>query len=217
MFPGLGRLLPQAVGRRFRRGRRVSAATNMTDAVTHSAPTAGREPPVAAVVRQVPYGERPARNRQLTLLAELLGAEWRRELPVRFGVAVSDITRRQAAAAIRQLTGGVRPSHIARGTWHRVAVDPDWIDRPRGARRQVSGATASFAATPVAASATADVLPIQVKALRLLGDRLGLDVLTAAPARYGCDLRRLDRRTAAAWIAELTQQVLVGPAGAALR
>ena len=167
MFPGLGRLLPQAVGRMYRRGRRVSAATNMTDAVTHSAPTAaGREPPVAVVVRQVPYGERPARNRQLTLLAELLGAEWRRELPVRFGVAVSDITRRQAAAAIRQLTGGVRPSHIARGTWHRVAVDPDWIDRPRGARRQVSGATASFAATPVAASATADVLPIQVKALR---------------------------------------------------
>ena len=27
-------------------------------------------------------------NRQLTLLAELLGADWRRELPVRFGVAV---------------------------------------------------------------------------------------------------------------------------------
>ena len=52
--------------------------------------------------------------------------------------------------------------------------------------------------------------------IAVLGDRVGLDVLTAAPARYGCDLRRLDRRTAAAWIAELTQQVLVGPAGAAL-
>ena len=100
-------------------------------------------------------GERPARNRQLTLLAELLGAEWRRELPVRFGVAVSDITRRQAAAAIRQLTGGVRPSHIARGTWHRVAVDPDWIDRPRGARRQVRAVRRGhLPATPVAAPAT---------------------------------------------------------------
>ena len=217
MFPGSGRLLPQAVRRMFRRGGLVTAPTKMTSAVGHAAPTADGERPVAAVVRQVPYGERPARNRQLTLLAELLGAEWRRELPERFGVAVSDITRRQAAAAIRQLTGGVRPAHVARGTWHRVAVDPDWIDRPRGARQRVRGATESFAATPVAASAAEDLLPIQLKALRLLGDRLGLDVLTAAPARYGCDLRRLDRRTAAAWIAELTQQVLVGPVGAALR
>ena len=114
------------------------------------------------------------------------------------------------------MTGGVRPAHVARGTWHRVAVDPDWIDRPRGARRQASRATAPSAAAPATASATADVLPIQVKALRLLGDRLGLDVATAAPARYGCDLGRLDRRTAAAWIAELTQRALMEPVGAAL-
>ncbi len=216
MFPGSGRLLPQAVRRMFRRGGLVTAPTKMTSAVGHSAPTADGERPVAAVARQVPYGQRPARNRQLTLLAELLGADWRRELPVRFGVAVSDITRRQAAAAIRQLTGGVRPAHIARGTWHRVAVDPDWIDRPRGTRRQVRGEAAPHTAEPATAAAAEGLLPIQLKALRLLGDRLGLDVLAAASARYGCDLRRLDRRTAAAWIAELTQQVLVGPAGAAL-
>ncbi|MCY4111424.1 MAG: hypothetical protein OXF96_05745 [Chloroflexi bacterium] len=215
MIPGLGRLLPPAARRMVRRGGPVTAPTTVTDAVGDSIPTAGGERPDASVARQVPYGERPARNRQLTLLAELLGADWRRELPVRFGVAVGEITRRQAAAAIRQLTGGVRPAHVARGTWHRVAVDPDWIDRPRGARRQVSRATAPLAA-PANASATADVLPIQVKALRLLGDRLGLDVATAAPARYGCDLGRLDRRTAAAWIAELTQQALMGPVGAAL-
>ena len=217
MFPGSGRLLPQAVRRMLQRGGRVTAPTQMTNAVGHSAPTADGERPVAAVARQVPYGERPARNRQLTLLAELLGADWRQELPVRFGVAVGDITRRQAAAAIRQVTGGVRPAHIARGTWHRVAVDPDWIDRPRGARRQGRGETVPHTAAPATASAAEELLPIQLKALRLLGDRLGLDVLAAASARYGCDLRRLDRHTAAAWIAELTQQVLVGPAGAALR
>ncbi len=216
MFPGSGRLLPQAVRRMFRRGGLVTAPTKMTSAVGHSAPAADCERPETSVARKVPYGERPARNRQLTLLAELLGADWRRELPVRFGVAVGDITRRQAAAAIRQLTGGVRPAHVARGTWHRVAVDPDWIDRPRGARRQVRGEPVPHTAAPATASAAEDLLPIQLKALRLLGDRLGLDVLTAAPARYGCDLRRLDRRTAAAWIAELTQQVLVEPAGAAL-
>ena len=216
MFPGSGRLLPQAVRRMFRRGGLVTAPTKMTSAVGHSATTADCERPVAAVARQVPYGQRPARNRQLTLLAELLGADWRREVPVRFGLAVSDITRRQAAAAIRQLTGGVRPAHVARGTWHRVAVDPDWIDRPRGARRQVPSETGLRTAIPATAPAAEDLLPIQLKALRLLGDRLGLDVLAAASARYGCDLRRLDRRTAAAWIAELTQQVLVGPAGAAL-
>ena len=216
MFPGSMRLLPQAVRRKLGRGGLVTAPTKMTNAVGHAAPTAGSERPEASVARKVPYGERPARNRQLTLLAELLGADWRRELPVRFGVTVSDITRRQAAAAIRQLTGGVRPAHIARGTWHRVAVDPDWIDRPRGARRQVRAETVSHRAAPATAFAAEAVLPIQLKALRLLGDRLGLDVLIAAPARYGCDLGRLDRRTAAAWIAELTQQVLVGPAGAAL-
>ena len=58
------------------------------------------------------------------------------------------------------------------------------------------------------------MLPIQVKALRLLGDRLGLDTAAAAPARFGCELSRLDRRHAAAWIAELTQQVLLAPEGA---
>lgn len=215
MIPGLGRLLRQAARRTVRRGGPATAPTTVTNAVGHSAATAGAERREASVPRQVPYGERPARNRQLTLLAELLGTDWRRELPVRFGVAVSDITRRQAAAAIRQLTGGVRPAHVARGTWHRVAVDPDWIDRPRGARRQVSPPTAPLAA-PATDLATADVLPIQVKALRLLGDRLGLDVATAAPARYGCDLGRLDRRTAAAWIAELTQRALMEPVGAAL-
>jgi len=198
-----------------RRGGPVTAPTTLTNTGGDSIPSAGGERPDASVARQVPYGERPARNRQLTLLAELLGADWRRELPVRFGVAVGDITRRQAAAAIRQLTGGVRPVHLARGTWHRVAVDPDWIDRPRGARRRASGTTAPLAA-PATAAATADVLPIQVKALRLLGDRLGLDVATAALARYGCDLGRLDRRTAAAWIAELTQRALMEPAGATL-
>lgn len=215
MIPGLGRLLPQAARHMVRRGGPVTVPTTLTNTGGDSIPSAGGERLDAGVARKVPYGERPARNRQLTLLAELLGADWRRELPVRFGVAVSDITRRQAAAAIRQLTGGVRPAHVARGTWHRVAVDPDWIDRPRGARRQASRPTAPLAA-PATGSATADVLPIQVKALRLLGDRLGLDVATAAPARYGCDLGRLDRRTAAAWIAELTQQALMGPVGAAL-
>ena len=164
----------------------------------------------AVAARQVPYGERPARNRQLTLLAELLGTDWRQAVPARFGVAIGDLNRRQAAAAIRQLTGGIRPPHVARGTWHRVAVDPDWIERPRGSRRQ--------AATPVADVTGAGhvagepPLPIQLKALRLLGERIGLDVVAAAPARYGCDLGRLDRRTAAAWIAELTPQVLGMPA-----
>lgn len=216
MFPGSGRLLPQAVWRMFERVGGAVAPTRTKGAVGHAAPTAGPTRPRAAVARQVPYGERPARNRQLTLLAELLGADWRREVPVRFGVAVGEITRRQAAAAIRQLTGGVRPAHIARGTWHRVAVDPDWIDRPRGARRRGRAETGQHPTASATAAAAEELLPIQLKALRLLGDRLGLDVLTAAPARYGCDLSRLDRRTAAAWIAELTQQVLVGPAGAAL-
>ena len=59
------------------------------------------------------------------------------------------------------------------------------------------------------------LLPIQVKALWLRGDRLGLDVGTTTAERYGCDLDRLDRRTAAAWIAELTHLVLVSPPEAA--
>lgn len=59
------------------------------------------------------------------------------------------------------------------------------------------------------------VLPIQVTALRLLGDRLGMDVVTAAPTRFSCDLGHLDRRTEAAWIAKLTHLVLVSPIVAA--
>ena len=162
----------------------------------------------------MPYGERPARNRQLTLLAELLGESWRRELPVRFGVDAGELTRRQAAAAIRRLTGGVRPAHVARSTWHRVAVDPDWIDRPRGSRRLTPRQAVAPPRTVGSAPASDGVLPIQVKALRLLGDRLGLDTATAAPARFGCELSGLDRRHAAAWIAELTQLLLLAPEGA---
>ena len=169
----------------------------------------------AVAARQVPYGERPARNRQLTLLAELLGTDWRQAVPARFGVAIADLNRRQAAAAIRQLTGGVRPAHVARGTWHRVAVDPDWIERPRGSRRQ--GSRQGPGGTAAGHPDGEPPLPIQLKALRLLGERLGLDVVAAAPARYGCDLGRLDRRTAAAWIAELTPQVLGTPAPATRR
>lgn len=56
---------------------------------------------------------------------------------------------------------------------------------------------------------TGGVLPIQVKALRLLGERLGVDVAAAAAAQYGRELGGLDRGTAAAWIAELTHQVLL--------
>ena len=162
----------------------------------------------AVAAHQVPYGKRPARNRQLTLLAELLGTDWRQAVPARFGVAIADLNRRQAAAAIRQLTGGVRPAHVARGTWHRVAVDPDWIERPRGSRQ---GHDVTAAGQPAGQPAGESPLPIQLKALRLLGERVGLDVVAAAPARYGCAFGRLDRRTAAAWIAELTQQVLVYP------
>ncbi|MCY3957408.1 MAG: hypothetical protein OXG65_03845 [Chloroflexi bacterium] len=165
----------------------------------------------AAAARQVPYGERPARNRQLTLLAELLGPDWRQQIPARFGVVVGDLNRRQAAAAIRQLTSGVRPRHVARGTWHRVAVDPDWIERPRGSRRRRSTSLAT-GSTPEPSAGP--LLPIQMKALRLLGNRLDMDVVTATPTRFGCDLGRLDRRTAAGWIAELTYLVLVSPAEA---
>ncbi len=208
MFLGSERLLPPVVRRVMARGGR-SDPTPRADTVGRFAPAAGAERPRAAVDRRVPYGERPARNRQLTLLAELLGESWRRELPVRFGVEAGELTRRQAAAAIRRLTGGVRPAHVARSTWHRVAVDPDWIDRPRGSRRRAPGWTA-----PPTTAAAGGVLPIQVKALRLLGDRLGLDIMAAAPARYGCELGRLDRRRAAAWIAELTQLLLLAPEGA---
>ena len=215
VFLGSERLLPPVVRRVMARGGR-SDSTTRTDSVGRFAPAAGAERPRAAVDRRVPYGERPARNRQLTLLAELLGQSWRRELPVRFGLEAGELTRRQAAAAIRRLTGGVRPAHVARSTWHRVAVDPDWIDRPRGSRRRAPGWTTppTTAAASAPESAAGGVLPIQVKALRLLGDRLGLDIMAAAPARFGCELSRLDRRHAAAWIAELTQQVLLAPEGA---
>ena len=213
MFLGSERLLPPVVRRVMARGGR-SDPTTRTDTVERFAPAAGGARPRTAADRRVPYGELPARNRQLTLLAELLGENWRRELPMRFGLEAGELTRRQAAAAIRRLTGGVRPAHVARSTWHRVAVDPDWIDRPRGSRRRAPGWTAPPTAGVASESAASGVLPIQVKALRLLGDRLGLDIMAAAPARYGCELGGLDRRHAAAWIAELTQQVLLAPEGA---
>ena len=93
MIPGLGRLLPPAARRMVRRGGPVTAPTTVTNAVgALDTATASAERPDVSVARQVPYGERPARNRQLTLLAELLGADWRRELPVRFGVAVGDMS-----------------------------------------------------------------------------------------------------------------------------
>ena len=96
-----------------------------------------------------------------------------------------------------------------------MAVDPDWIERPRGSRRHNStqGQDVTVAGHP----AGEPPLPIQLKALRLLGERVGLDVVAAAPARYGCDLGGLDRRTAAAWIAELMPQVLGTPAHATKR
>ena len=130
---GVAWRLPAWLARRGReRGGSMEAARGTEPAMVRLAPAAGGERPGAARERRVPYGERLARNRQLTLLAELLGEDWRRELPERFGVEAGELTRRQAAAAIRRLTGGARPAHVARGTWHRVAVDPDWIDRPRG-------------------------------------------------------------------------------------
>ncbi len=207
---GVAWRLPAWLARRGReRGGSMEAAGGTKPAMVRLAPAAGGERPGAARERRVPYGERLARNRQLTLLAELLGEDWRRELPERFGVEAGELTRRQAAAAIRRLTGGARPAHVARGTWHRVAVDPDWIDRPRGRGRRRAGRTGT---TMVAASpepGTGGVLPIQVKALRLLGERLGVDVAAAAAAQYGRELGGLDRGTAAAWIAELTHQVLL--------
>ncbi len=215
MLLGLRRWL-SATGQRMGQGG-TRPAPPVTRKAAGVAPdtAAGDRQARAVAARQVPYGERPARNRQVTLLAELLGTEWRHEVPARFGVAVGDLNRRQAAAAIRQLTGGVRPPHVARGTWHRVAVDPDWIERPRGSRRRAS---TPGPASPVAGPPAGEpLLPIQRKALRLLGERVGLDVVAAAPARFGCDLERLDRRTAAAWIAELTPQVLGPPAPATTR
>ena len=212
MVSGCWRWLSEAAQRMVERGMRPAPSVART-AGGAAAQVAGHSRQARAVAaRQVPYGERPARNRQLTLLAELLGTDWRQAVPARFGVAIGDLNRRQAAAAIRQLTGGIRPPHVARGTWHRVAVDPDWIERPRGSRRQA--ATPAADGTAVGQVAGEPPLPIQLKALRLLGERVGLDVVAAAPARYGCDLGRLDRRTAAAWIAELTPQVLGTPARA---
>ena len=54
----------------------------------------------------------------------------------------------------------------------------------------------------------AAVLPVQLKALRLLGERLGLDVAAEARLRHGCEPDGLGKRAAAALIAELTQKVL---------
>lgn len=133
MVSGWWRWLSEARQRLVQRGKRPKpvARRTVTGGAADTAVHARQAQAVAA--RQVPYGERPARNRQLTLLAELLGMDWRQAVPARFGVAIDDLNRRSAAAAIRQLSGGVRPTHVARGTWHWVAVDPDWIERPRGA------------------------------------------------------------------------------------
>ncbi len=214
MVSSMRRWLSEAGQRLIQRGGRQTPPATRTAADAAPVVAAQHRQARAVAAGQVPYGERPARNRQLTLLAELLGTDWRQAVPARFGVAIADLNRRQAAAAIRQLTGGVRPAHVARGTWHRIAVDPDWIERPRGSRRQrpIPGADH----TAGGQLAGEPPLPIQLKALRLLGERVGLDVVAAAPARYGCDLGRLDRRTAAAWIAELTPQVL-GPSAPATR
>lgn len=205
------RWLPQAVQRMIQRDKRKKSAARRTGTGGAADLAVNVRQGRAVPARQVPYGERPARNRQLTLLAELLGTDWRQEVPARFGVVVADLNRRQAAAAIRQLTGGVRPQHVARGTWHRVAVDPDWIERPRGSCRRRSMSLATGSAREPSAG---PLLPIQAKALRLLGNRLDMDVVSTAPTRFGCDLGRLDRRTAAGWIAELTYLVLVSPAEA---
>ena len=210
MVSGWRRWLSEAGQRMIQRGTRPALPVTRTVVGAAPAVAVHTRQVRAVAARQVPYGERPARNRQLALLAELLGTDWRQAVPTRFGVAIDDLNRRQAAAAIRQLTGGVRPTHVARGTWHRVAVDPDWIERPRGSRRRRATPTA---VGPTPQPGVGRLLPIQAKALRLLGDRLELDVATAAPTRYGCELGRLDRRTAAAWIAELTHLVLVSPAG----
>ncbi len=209
MVSSVRRWLSEAGQRLIQRGGPQTPPATRTAADAAPVVAAPNRQARAVAAGQVPYGERPARNRQLTLLAELLGTDWRQAVPARFGVAIADLNRRQAAAAIRQLTGGVRPAHVARGTWHRVAVDPDWIERPRGSRRQ--GSRQGPGGTAAGHPDGEPPLPIRLKALRLLGERLGLDVVAAAPARYGCAFDRLDRRTAAAWIAELTQQVLVYP------
>ena len=209
MVSSVRRWLSETGQRLVQRGGRHAPSLTQEAAIAAPAVAAQNRQARAVAARQVPYGARPARNRQLTLLAELLGTDWRQAVPARFGVAIDDLNRRQAAAAIRQLTGGVRPAHVARGTWHRIAVDPDWIERPRGSRRRRS---MPRAAGPTSQPEAGPLLPIQAKALRLLGDRLDTDVVTAAPARYGCDLGHLDRRTAAAWIAELTHQALVSHA-----
>ena len=93
-------------------------------------------------------------------------------------------------------------------------MDPDWIEQPRGSRRPGPAGRRAAAGTDPTGE---PLLPIRVKALWLLGDRLGLDVGATGPARYGCDVGRLDRRTAAASIAELTHLVLVSPTETARR
>ena len=71
MVPGLRRRRPQAVWRVVQRGGRRAHPTTTLAAVGRltSADHQARVVPV----RQVPYGERLARNRQLTLLAKVLG------------------------------------------------------------------------------------------------------------------------------------------------
>ena len=214
MVSNCRRWLPQAVQRKTQRDKRQETPARRTGTGGAADKAVHARQARAVAARQMPYGERPARNRQLTLLAELPGPDWRQQVPARFGEVVADLNRRQAAAAIRQLTGWVRPQHVARCTWHEVAVDPEWIERPRGSRRRRSiSLTTGSSSEP----GVGRLLPIQVKALRLLGNRLDMDVVTAAPTRFGCDLGRLDLRTAAGWIAELTFLVLVCPAEAVER
>ena len=214
MFQSVLRLLTGVVRRAVhRRGHSAPTATAKLGTQRFAFSGGAVVRPRTVADRRVPYGERPARNRQLTLLAELLGEGWRREIHGRVGVDPDELTRRQAATEILRITGGRRPEQVARSTWHRAAVDPDWVDRPRGARRRSLRRTApgSHAAESEPERSADAALPIQVKAVRLLGERLGLDVSHESQSRFGTELVSLDRRTAAAWIAELTQQVLMAP------
>ena len=121
----------------------------------------------------------------MLLAADLLGADWRQPMPVRYGVPIAALTRRQAGAAIRQLTERSAHTRRARGASHRVAVDPDWIERPRGLRPMgLAGRRAAAGTDPTGKP----LLPVQVKALWLLGERLGL--AWESPVR---------RATAATW------------------
>ena len=168
--------------------------------------------PLSAAERRLPYGERPARNRQLTLLAELLGDGWRSETRDHLGVDSESLTRRQAAAEIMRVTGGTRPGQVARSTWHRVAVDPDWVDRPRRSRRAEAWSAPRYSALAHRPEQRSEpALPVQLRAIRLLAERLGIDAAGESRSKFGVQPAALSKRVAAGWIAELTQQVLLRP------